>query len=255
MLSTMTSGVENTIVTLEFSNPPVNALSLEVREALAAALGLLAEPSSTARVVVLRGANHRFSAGGDIAELAEPSSPTRDRSVHSSFAALYQSVRSCPVPVIAAIEGYAMGGGFELALCCDLRYVTPGAKMAASAVNMGLVESAHTLAGQVPQSYAAELLFTGWTVDGVEAARVGLATRCVADADLDSTVAKVAGQIASRPPGSTRAAKAVLEMALVDRLAAVDLAQESWLRLRAGADHTEALEAFQSKRSPRFRGV
>jgi enoyl-CoA hydratase/carnithine racemase len=243
MLSTMTSGVENTIVTLEFSNPPVNALSLEVREALAAALGLLAEPSSTARV------------GGDIAELAEPSSPTRDRSVHSSFAALYQSVRSCPVPVIAAIEGYAMGGGFELALCCDLRYVTPGAKMAASAVNMGLVESAHTLAGQVPQSYAAELLFTGWTVDGVEAARVGLATRCVADADLDSTVAKVAGQIASRPPGSTRAAKAVLEMALVDRLAAVDLAQESWLRLRAGADHTEALEAFQSKRSPRFRGV
>jgi enoyl-CoA hydratase/carnithine racemase len=255
MLSTTTSGVDDAIVTIEFSNPPVNALSSQVREALTRAFGLLAEPRSAARAVVLRGADHRFSAGGDITELAEPSSPTRDRSVHSSFAALYHSVRDCPVPVIAAIEGYAMGGGFELALCCDLRYVTPTAKLAASAVNMGLVESAHTLASRIPQSYAAELLFTGRSVDGVEAARVGLVTRCVAAADLDSTVMEVADQIASRAPGSTRAAKAVLEMALVDQLTAAGLAEESWLRLRASADHREALAAFQIKRPPVFRGV
>jgi enoyl-CoA hydratase/carnithine racemase len=89
----------------------------------------------------------------------------------------------------------------------------------------------------------------------VEAARVGLVTRCVAAADLDSTVTEVADQIASRAPGSTRAAKAVLEMALVDQLTAAGLAEESWLRLRASADHREALAAFQIKRPPVFRGV
>jgi enoyl-CoA hydratase len=253
--STTTTSVDDAILTLEINNPPVNALSSDVREALTAAFKRAAEPGSPTRVVVLRGANRRFSAGGDITELAEPSNPDRDVRLHASFGALFESVRTCPVPVIAAIEGYAMGGGFELALCCDLRYLTPTATMAASGVNMGLVESAHTLAGRVPQSYAAELLFTGRPIDGVEASRVGLATRCIAEVDFEAAVADVAERIASRAPGSVRAAKTVLEVGLSDQLAATALAGQSWLRLRASVDHREALAAFQAKRPPVFQGA
>lgn len=250
-----TSGTEDRILTVQIDNPPVNCLSVSVREGIIAAMDLVAKPDATIRVVVLRGSNHSFSAGGDVHELARESDPTTDRWLHQSFADLFTSVRDCPVPVIAAIEGYAMGGGLELALCCDIRYVTAETRLAASGVNMGLVESAHTLGALVPQAYASELLFTGQSINGSEAARRGLATRCVAASEMDATVADTATQIAGRAPASIRATKAVLRTGITDPGHAGAEARTAWLRLRRSHDHQEALAAFAAKRLPKFRGV
>ena len=251
---TTTAGLDGSILTVTIANPPVNCLSPDVRHSLSKLFGELADCNSAMRVVILRGDNHRFSAGGDVDELAQRSGTVADRELHSSFTNLFKSVRECPIPVIAAIEGYAMGGGLELALCCDLRYVTPESKLAASGVNMGLVESAHSLPGQIPRSYAAELLFTGRAVRGSEAERTGLATRCIPTAKFDATVADVATQIASRAPGSILATKDVLRIGASDPSRATVLAREHWFQLRASSDHQEALDAFKARRPPRFQG-
>lgn len=251
---TSTAGPDGSILTVTIANPPVNCLSAEVRHSVSTLFEELADDGSATLVVILRGDNHRFSAGGDVYELAQLSGTVADRELHSSFAHLFDSVRECPIPVIAAIEGYAMGGGLELALCCDLRYVTPESKLAASGANMGLVESAHTLPARIPPTYAAELLFTGRAVSGPEAERTGLATRCIPTAEFDATVTDVATQIASRAPGSIRATKEILRTGASDSSHAASLAREHWLKLRASADHQEALAAFKAGRPPRFQG-
>lgn len=248
------SGPDAGILTVTIDNPPVNALSADVRDALTEAFAQVAASDPAIRVVVLQGANKRFSAGGDIRELAEPSDPGRNRLLHKSFARLYSAVRNCPVPVIGAIEGYAMGGGLELALCCDLRYVTPDARLAASAVNMGLVESVHSLVAVVGRSQAAELLFTGQSIDGVEAARVGVATRCVTPAEFHHAVGEVALRIAGSAPMSVRAVKQLLDTEQIGPSEAARLARAMWLSLRTSQDHAEALAAFNAKRPPVFSG-
>lgn len=245
---------DDTVLVVTIDSPPVNALSATVRDGLTTALAPVGEPDSAVRVVILRGGRHRFSAGGDVHELLEPSSPERNRWLHRSFARLYDAVRECPVPVIAAIEGYAMGGGLELALCCDLRYVTPDARLAASAVNMGLVESVRSLVTRVGPAGAAELLYTGESIDGVEAARRGVATACVPADELDKRVLTVATRIASRAPGSVRAVKRLLRAEVEEPARAGALAGDLWLGLRESGDHREALVAFEARRAPVFRG-
>lgn len=247
------SGPDGGIATVTLHNPPVNALGPQMRAELTATFHRFAMAGSDVRVVILRGADGRFCAGGDIHELARREGPADDRRLHESFAALYGAVFDCPMPVIALIERYAMGGGFELALRCDLRYATPTTRFAASGVNMGLVESAHTLARTISPSHAAELLYTGDTIDGARAATVGLITRAVPAEDLDGYVTTVAERIATRPPRAVREAKAVLRRGSAAP-AADSAAEAGWLELRATRDHAEALRAFLDHTDPRFEG-
>lgn len=247
------SGPNGAIATITIDNPPVNALGAQVRADLTTAFQMLSEPHSDARVVILRGAGGRFCGGGDINELAHRDGPEHDRHLHASFASLYDAVRDCPIPVIAVIDRYAMGGGFELALRCDLRYATPETRLAASGVNMGLVESAHTLTHAISASHAAELLFTGDVVDGARAAAMGLVTRAVASEELYGYVTAVAERIATRPPQAVRKAKSVLRLGM-ESPAAASAAVSGWLELRASHDHAEALRAFLNHAEPRFEG-
>lgn len=247
------SGPDGGIATIAIHNPPVNALGPELRADLTATFHRFATAASDARVVILRGEGGRFCAGGDIHELARRGGPADDRSLHESFAALYNAISGCPIPVIALIERYAMGGGFELALRCDLRYAAPTTRFAASGVNMGLVESAHTLGRTISPSHAAELLYTGDTIDGARAAAVGLITRAVPSDELDGYVTMVATRIATRAPQGVRRAKAVLRLAAAAPTAD-SAAEAGWLELRATRDHAEALRAFLDHTDPRFEG-
>lgn len=242
-----------TVFTMD--SPPVNALGAELRGDLTSAFEALEAPNLRARVVVLRGARHRFCAGGDINEMADTHGEAAAQELHASFAKLYAAVRNCPIPTIAVVEGYAMGGGFELLLSCDLCFVTPETQMAASAVNMGLVESAHTLAHRIPRAWATQILFAGERFDGIEAARIGVATRCILQPDLDAVVMQMCERISSRAPLSVRAAKRLLSQAALDQSGTESAARESWLTLQGSADHSEALEAFSEHRTPVFKGM
>jgi len=242
------------VLILTIGNEPVNALDADTRRGLIAAFeGIAAQVEST-HVVVLRGAAGRFSAGGDIREMLVRNGPDGDRALHESFSSLYRTVLKCPVPVIAIITGYAMGGGLELALNCDLRYAAADARLAASGVNMGLVESVHTLSRVTTAGFAAELLLSGAPVTGAEAARTGLVTRSLPSGEVEEYAMAVAERIASRPPRSVRATKEVLQLAAYSAQQASELASRRWLELRSSRDHEEALCAFQDHREPQFEG-
>lgn len=247
-----TSESDDRIAMVAIDNPPVNALDEATRDGLLSAFASLSEGRRGTHVVLLRGAGGRFCAGGDISEMSCLGDGAADRALYESFSAVYTAVRTCPLPVIALIENYAMGGGFELALQADLRYAGPKARLAASAVNLGLAESAHTLSTLIGPSHAAELLLTGRTIDGTYAARVGILSRCVPTEKLEDYVTTTATHIASRPLASVRATKQILLAGTRPPAHATQLAHDRWLALRSSHDHHEALTAFLDHRAPHF---
>jgi enoyl-CoA hydratase/carnithine racemase len=237
-------GPDGSVLWVQVDSPPVNALAAPVRSGLIAAAAQAHDES--VRVAVLTGNAHCFSAGGDIRELASLEDPAVARHVHADYLELYRSWYAVPVPTIAAIRGYALGGALELALSCDLRYATAESFFAASGVKMGLVESAHSLPTVVPDTIAAEMLFTAHRVPAAEAVTSGLLTRVVADLDADT--AAVAEAIAAHPPHAVRATKAVLRASRgAGRGEAAELAISRWRELQREPVHREIASAFLAR--------
>lgn len=238
-------GPRDSVLWVQIDNPPVNALGAPVRAGLTSA----AEQAhgSDVRVVVLLGNSHCFSAGGDIKELAGISSDDVSAAVHEEYLRLYKAWYDVPVPTIAGVRRYALGGALELALSCDLRYAAADAFFAASGVAMGLVESAHSLPGALADGAAAEMLFTAMRVGAADAQQRGLINRVVAD--LDADVAEIAESIAAHSGEALRATKAVLRARQAGgRAAAEAVAVRHWRRLQRGRDHKELAKAFFARR-------
>lgn len=162
------------------------------------------------RVVVLTGAGDRhFCAGMDLKEAGQPETPLQRRDRLRSSRDIEQLAR-LPRPTIAAINGAAMGGGFEMALACDLRVMASDAKVGLTEVRHGLMPGGggtQRLPRLIGLARAAELLFLGRTVDGPEAERLGLVNRSVPATDLAEAVGELAGALAEQPPHALRAAK------------------------------------------------
>ena len=239
-------GTEGPVLWVQIDYPPVNALAGPVRAGLIAAAQVAHDTS--VRVAVLTGNAHCFSAGGNIHELASLEDAEMARHVHADYLELYRSWYTVPVPTIAAIRGYALGGALELALSADLRYATEEAFFAASGVRMGLVESAHSLPAVVNDTTAAEMLFTGRRVSAVEAQACGLVTRVVDDLERD--VAEVAASIAEHPSHAVRATKAVLRAGRgAGRGEAAELAVALWRQLQREPVHRDIARAFVTRRT------
>jgi len=237
-------GPDGSVLWVQVDSPPVNALAAPVRAGLICAAAQAHDDS--VRAAVLTGNAHCFSAGGDIRELASLDDPAVARHVHDDYLELYRSWYAVPVPTIAAIRGYALGGALELSLSCDLRYATAESFFAASGVKMGLVESAHSLPTVVPDTTAAEMLFTARRVSASEAVTCGLVTRILAD--LDAETAAVAEAIAAHPPHAVRATKAVLRAGRrTGRAEAEGLAITRWRELQREPLHREIATAFLAR--------
>lgn len=168
------------------------------------------------RVVVVRGAGDTFCAGSDLTEWAG----VDEAHVEDSFARMesaFRAVEACPVPVIAQVSGVAAGAGCQLALACDLRVVTGGARVGMPIARLGIRTSPsfaarmNMLAGP---SVTRDLLYTGRLLDGAEAVSAGLADRCVREDELAGTVDRTAARIARQPAEAVRAAKGAVEAAL-----------------------------------------
>jgi enoyl-CoA hydratase len=233
----------------------LNALDVETLEALRAVLAEAAAVVAV-RVVVLTGAGEKaFAAGADIKYMSglEVDGALGWGALGHEVGRLLETM---PKPTIAAVNGFALGGGCELALACDIRYCSSRAKLGQPEVNLGIVPGwggTQRLVHAVGAGYAKELIFTGRLVSAEEALRIGL-VQAVHDPVLDRAL-ETARLIATKAPLAVAAGKSLVNRALgADHEANLSVEARVFGELFATADGREGLTAFVEKRDPRFTG-
>ncbi|WP_017556604.1 enoyl-CoA hydratase/isomerase family protein [Nocardiopsis baichengensis] len=228
-----------------------NAMTVEMWSLIPELLHKAADDDGV-RVLVLRGGRH-FSAGADIGELGAVRSPADGRRFNAVTDAAEAAVASFPKPTIAAVRGFCIGGGCELAVACDMRIAAHDARMAVTPAKLGVVYThrpTKRLADLVGPAWAKQILFTGEQLDAGQALRIGLVNE-VAD-DLDARVAELAGTIAERSQVTLRAAKTILERIEDGADEEDDEVRGLYDAGYASADFAEGVAAFTAKRRPEF---
>ena len=236
-----------------------NAINAQMFEDLAECAERAASDES-ARLVVVSGDGSSFCAGIDIAELARLASI--DRSEIRSFVEFaqrpFRALALMPKPSIAAVQGHAVGAGFQLALACDLRVVAPDARFAMLEVGYGLIPDlggAHRLARSAGTARAKDLVWTGRSVDAGEALAIGLANRLAPEDDLAGETDRLVQAILAQAPVPQRLTKVLIDRAAETPFEA-ELQREADAQAIAVAsdDFREAVSAFAERRRPRFTG-
>jgi len=257
----MISKKENGVAWMIFNNPERhNAISLEMWDA---ALEIMADfaADKSVRVMVLTGAGGKaFASGADISkfndERQEAEAVTRYQATTQKA---YEALQGMPIPTIAMIRGYCIGGGTAAAVCCDLRICTENAKFGVPAAKLGLgygLNRAQPLVDLIGPAFAKEMFFTGRQFTAREAERMGLVNRVVDDDRLEATVEEIARTIAENAPLTVRCAKLVVGEALKSSperdVAATERAVEACFK---SSDYKEGQAAFMEKRKPNFTGA
>lgn len=253
------------IVTLTLNQPDLrNPISdAPTIEALVEAI-TRADQDMATRVVILTGAGNAFSTGGNINTMREggglndPLAANTRRNYRNGIQRLPLLFEAIEVPVIAAVNGPAIGAGCDLACMCDVRIAGESAKFAESFVKLGIVPGdggAWLLPRVVGFSKASEMAFTGDMLDASQALACGLVSRVVPDAELMDTARALAMRIAANPPHAVRMTKRLLREGRTATLAAILEASAAAQALcHTTADHKEAVAAFLEKRTPVFKG-
>jgi enoyl-CoA hydratase len=236
----------------------LNAVNLELYRALEDGLAETAGDPAV-RAVILTGAGRAFSAGADLKAYGgrEPT-PGERRDYIETGQRVYRALQTLPQPVVAAVNGHAIGAGIELALSCDFVIVSDEAKLRLPEVTLGTFiggGASYTLARRVGYARAAELILLGRFFTGSEACDLGLANRCVLALDVMAEALELVRELARNAPISMRLAKRLLDRA-------GSMVPEEAMRLEAEAldtcfateDWREGVRAFAEKRDPVFRG-
>lgn len=254
--------VADHIATLTLNRPAQrNALTADMRERLSAHLQQIANDPAI-RVAIITGAGGVFCAGADLKQrAASGGARAEDASAATVLApdpAARWSTLKVPKPLIAAIDGYCLAGGMELALACDIRICTPAAQFGLPEVIRGFFPGGggpQRLVRAIPQSMAMELLLTGDRIDAEAAARSGLVSRVVAADELMPAAQNLAARIAGHAPLAVRTVKEVATAAL-DQTLEQSLRFGDTMRWVIGQteDAKEGPRAFTEKREPQFKG-
>jgi enoyl-CoA hydratase/carnithine racemase len=234
----------------------LNALNTSLRRDLRQVFtDLQADPD--VRVVVITGAGRAFCAGADIKEWREPASVVEDRARRLQLN-FWEVMSRCTHPIIAAINGYALGGGCELAMCCDIRLASEQAQLGLTEVTLGIIPGGggtQRLPRFVGRGKALELILTGKRIDAYEALRLGLVEQVIPHDRLGAAVDELAQTIVARAPLAVKYAKEAivrgLELPLGEGL---KVEAELYTLLQTTEDRMEGARAFKEKRSPRFKG-
>jgi 2-(1,2-epoxy-1,2-dihydrophenyl)acetyl-CoA isomerase len=244
------------IATVTLNRPQArNALDLVMRRELLQALDEIdADPSS--RVVILTGAGGHFCAGGDVKSMQPGAAASEGRARVAALNHLVMRLVEFPRPVIAMVDGFAVGAGCNLALCCDVLIASDRAKFGEVFAKIGLVPDgggSWLLSRVVGLARAKELIFTADIIDAAEAGRLGLVNRVVPASDLASVTRALALRIAQGPPKVLAMAKHMVNRAAsTDLAAALDVEAFSQAIAITGDEHREGLAAFFEKRPAKF---
>jgi enoyl-CoA hydratase len=254
---TVLVAVQDRIAIVTINRPDKrNALNATVRRELVAAFDEVRDDDDV-RVVIITGAGDKaFVAGADIGEFAQRTPLEQRASMQGRR--IFDEVAALPKPVLAMINGVALGGGCELALACDLRIAARSARLGQPEVRLGLIPGAggtQRLPRLVGPSRALRLILTGEPIGAEEAHRIGLVDEVVDDVALQQRTVEIAGAIAAHSPVALRLAKAAVASAWEAPLAAgLTYERELFITAFASDDRVEGVNAFLEKRPPQFRG-
>ena len=234
----------------------LNALNPQVTEEIGQAL--LDVEQDEPRAIIVTGAGDRaFVAGADISEMSsmEPLEAKRFTEIgHAAMALLDKS----PIPTIAAVNGFALGGGCELALACDIRIAAENALFGFPEVGLGILPGmggTQRLPRLIGPALAKELIFSGRRIDAAEAKEIGLVNRVVPEGEALSAARELAAEIAANGPVAVRHAKTAANRSLdVDLISGLEYEADQFSLLFATQDAREGMGAFMEKRKPQFEG-
>jgi enoyl-CoA hydratase/carnithine racemase len=236
-----------------------NAFTIEMIDQWARIL-VEARTDPDVRVIVLTGAGDAFCSGVDLSSIdgERPSPLQRKEHLTDHIHRVPYALEDLDKPVIAAINGVAVGAGMDMALMCDMRIIARSARLSEGYIRVGLVPGdggCYYLPRLVGQAKALELLLTGDFIGGEEAARIGIANHVVDDDDLIAATTRLARKLADAPPVAVRTIKrAVYQSARADLRTALDLISSHMSVVTSTQDSAEALAAFREKRPGRYVG-
>ena len=248
---------EERLAVVTINHPPVNALNKQVMDELERVFQELAEDDSVGAVIVTGAGEKAFVAGADISEFPTLSSANGEK-LSRRGQQIFQLIAGFPAPVIAAVNGFALGGGLELALACDIRVVAENAKVGLPEVTLGIFPGyggTQRLPRFIAQGKAKELIFTGEMIDAAEAYRIGIADHLAAPGEALARAKELAGKILKRGPVAVKLAKQAINQGLEQTLEE-GLKTEAYLfgKLCDTEDQKEGARAFLEKRKPEFKG-
>ncbi|MEX2276080.1 MAG: enoyl-CoA hydratase-related protein [Actinomycetota bacterium] len=251
----VTLAVNEGVGTIRIDRPPANAIDHQLGREFGEAVRAASDAS--VKAVVVWGGPTLFAAGADIKEMADLD-PDGIRPVVSALGNALLDLDALDVVTIAAVNGFALGGGCEIALACDLRVVGEKAELGQPEILLGVMPGAggtQRLPRAVGHARASELLFSGRRVGSQEAVSIGLVHEVVPDGEVYTTAWDRARGYARGPTRALTSAKAALRAARGSGAAELDAEREAFVALFSTEDQREGMKAFLEKRPPRFRGL
>ena len=249
--------IEGPVGIITINNPKANTLSSSLVPEISAVMKEF-ENDKNVRVIIITGYGEKFFiAGADIKDFVDKT-PIQGRDLSRNLQNTLNQIETCSKPVIAAINGYCLGGGLELAMSCDFRYASENAKLGQPEISLGLIPGAggtQRLPRLVGKGKAKEMMFSGVNIDAKEALDIQLVQKVFPQAELLSETKKMAQQLAQKPPITLKHLKEVIDKGY-------DVSIETALVLEADKfgicfstkDKTEGVNAFLEKREPKFEG-
>ncbi|HOB29331.1 MAG TPA: enoyl-CoA hydratase-related protein [Bacillota bacterium] len=248
---------EERLAIVTINHPPVNALNSQVMELLEQSFDELVADESIGAVIITGAGEKAFVAGADINEFTSLSS-TNGEQLSRRGQLIFQKIEDFPAPVIAAVNGFALGGGLELTLCCDIRVMAENARVGLPEVTLGIFPGyggTQRLPRTVAPGKAKELIYTGDMIDAAEAYRIGLADRLVPPGEALPEARKIAKKILERGPIAIRLAKQAVNRGLSQPVSEGFKTEALLFGLLCDTeDQKEGAAAFLEKRPPVFKG-
>jgi enoyl-CoA hydratase len=248
---------EDRLAVVTINRPPVNALNLEVMNALEAAFDELAADETVGAVIVTGAGEKAFVAGADIGEFPKLNSANGEK-LSRRGQLIFQKIADFPTPVIAAVNGFALGGGLELALACDIRVMAENARVGLPEVTLGIFPGyggTQRLPRIITAGKAKELIFTGSVIDAAEAYRAGIADHLTPPGEALNKAREVAEKILKAGPIAVRLAKQAVDRGADQTLEEGQKTEAALFgQLCDTEDQKEGANAFLEKRPPVFKG-